>query len=338
MTPADRRVKELIEKWLASIDLHLKYVDLSDADYARAQSWPKHDRPTRWVLEVARQKTLELQAHTEARRGMGDGKFSESLELMMFLANLVGLQNIQRFIPLAGQRTHADVTSDTTPEVIPGAGQPTASASGSNQTLEAPTIINAPFHPAPSPADDSTREMPHLKSASASKAPNSGGGAVGISTQRSGNESSAPAAPGSHSATTPSSKISPVKTPSAKTSKGSEPAVAPHTDALAARDSSEGGTARHSTAAPTDAPRPRQGGHSSSSHRASAPKAPSAAATAPDLKSKIIADAVRLSKWGKPWHELADLIARIADRPPVGEIRKILRANKSDIHAKAAQR
>src|SRR5678815_2346102 len=80
MTPADRRITELIEKWLASIDLHLKYVELSDAAYARVQGWPKHDRPTRWVLEVARQKILELKAHCETRQAMGDGKFSESLE------------------------------------------------------------------------------------------------------------------------------------------------------------------------------------------------------------------------------------------------------------------
>ena len=101
MTPADRRITELIDKWLASIDLHLKYVELSDAAYARAQAWPKHDRPTRWVLEVARQKILELKAQCETRQAMGDGKFSESLELMVFLANLVGIQHIQRFVPLA---------------------------------------------------------------------------------------------------------------------------------------------------------------------------------------------------------------------------------------------
>ncbi|HKE96164.1 MAG TPA: hypothetical protein VKB34_17785, partial [Povalibacter sp.] len=101
MTPADRRITELIDKWLASIDLHLKYVELSDAAYARAQQWPKHDRPTRWVLEVARQKTLELKAHCETRQTMGDSRFAESLELMAFLANLVGIQHIQRFVPLA---------------------------------------------------------------------------------------------------------------------------------------------------------------------------------------------------------------------------------------------
>src|SRR5688572_33348573 len=113
MTPADRRITELIDKWLASIDLHLKYVELSDAAYARAQAWPKHDRPTRWVLEVARQKILELKAQCEARQAMGDSKFSESLELMVFLANLVGIQHIQRFVPLADPSRTEPVSSTT---------------------------------------------------------------------------------------------------------------------------------------------------------------------------------------------------------------------------------
>ena len=113
MTPADRRITELIDKWLASIDLHLKYVELSDAAYARVQAWPKHDRPTRWVLEVARQKILELKAQCETRQAMGDGKFSESLELMAFLANLVGIQHIQRFVPLADPSRTEPVSSTT---------------------------------------------------------------------------------------------------------------------------------------------------------------------------------------------------------------------------------
>jgi hypothetical protein len=53
------------------------------------------------------------------------------------------------------------------------------------------------------------------------------------------------------------------------------------------------------------------------------------------MNSRIIADAVRLLKWGKPWHELAELIARIADRPSASEIRKVLRANKADIEARS---
>ena len=54
-----------------------------------------------------------------------------------------------------------------------------------------------------------------------------------------------------------------------------------------------------------------------------------------DLRGKIIADAIRLLKWGKSWHELAELIERIAERPPAAEIRKVLRANRSEIEEKA---
>jgi hypothetical protein len=149
MTPADRRITELIEKWLASIDLHLKYVELSDAAYARAQAWPKHDRPTRWVLEVARQKILELKAHCETRQAMGDGKFSESLELMAVLANLVGIQHIQRFVPLADpSRTEPASSASATVEIV----QPPRAA---------PTAAAKPARPS---GDDATREMPRIKS------------------------------------------------------------------------------------------------------------------------------------------------------------------------------
>src|SRR5215510_2392704 len=125
MTPADRRITELIDKWLTSIDLHLKYVELSDAAYARVQPWPRHDRPTRWVLEVARQKVLELKAQCETRQAMGDGRFSESLGLMSFLANLVGIQHIQRFGPLADP-----AKADT--------------GTSASQTVEQPTIAKQP--------------------------------------------------------------------------------------------------------------------------------------------------------------------------------------------------
>jgi hypothetical protein len=239
MTPADRRIMELIDKWLKSIDLHLKYAALSDVDYACAQKWPKHDRPTRWVLEVARQKVLELKGHCESRQTMGDGKFAESLELMAFLANLVGIQHIQRFIPLAE------------------GPEPGTAAASATQTVEAPVLPKAgPTRAKATPGDETTREMPRLKvTAGAAK---------------------------------------PVIT--ARTVQGK--------------------------------PEPRLA--------AQAPKGATAGKGAgDDLKGKIIADAVRLLKWGKPWHELAELIERIADRPSVAEIRKVLRAHKGEIESRA---
>jgi hypothetical protein len=248
MTPADRRITELIDKWLASIDLHLQYVELSDAAYARAQAWPKHDRPTRWVLEVARQKILELKAQCETRQAMGDGKFSEALELMAFLANLVGIQHIQRFVPLAD----------------PSRTEPVSSTTATVEVVQ-PSRVAAPAKQRPS-GDDTTREMPRIKAT----------------------------APPPLRPTPAPARAAPTPTPA--------------------------------RAAPIAAPPPK---------RADGAKAKNVAQPSADLRGKIIADAIRLLKWGKSWHELAELIERIAERPPAAEIRKVLRANRSEIEAKA---
>jgi hypothetical protein len=265
MTPADRRITELIDKWLTSIDLHLKYVELSDAAYARVQAWPKHDRPTRWVLEVARQKILELKAQCETRQAMGDGKFSEALELMAFLANLVGIQHIQRFVPLAD----------------PSRTEPVSSTTATVEVVQPPRAAPAQ-KPRPS-GDDTTREMPRIKA-------------------------TAPAPP--------------------------RPAPAP------ARAAPSPARAAAGPAPATPAKR-TDGAKAPARAAASVPARPAAtvaknAAPAADVRGKIIADAIRLLKWGKSWHELAELIERIADRPSAGEIRKVLRANRSEIEAKAS--
>jgi hypothetical protein len=63
--------------------------------------------------------------------------------------------------------------------------------------------------------------------------------------------------------------------------------------------------------------------------------APSEADTARD---QVIADAVRLVQWGRKWYELAELIARMADRPPLSEVRRILKDNKTAIEKKAGGR
>ncbi len=265
MTPADRRITELIDKWLASIDLHLQYVELSDAAYARAQAWQKHDRPTRWVLEVARQKVLELKQHCEARQAMGDAKFSESLELMAFLANLVGIQHIQRFIPLASTSAAA-------------AAEPLKAGPGTSQTVEAPTVIRA-SPPRSASSEEPTREMPQLK-------------AVRIGAEQAEPE------PLSSADLLQSIAVPARQIPSTR--------PAPKINPAAAKPAARQAAARSEPAAPLD------------------------------LKGKIIADAVRLLKWGKPWHELADLIARIAERPSAAEIRKVLRSHKNEIE-KASQ-
>ncbi|HUE11656.1 MAG TPA: hypothetical protein VMQ54_11985 [Steroidobacteraceae bacterium] len=51
----------------------------------------------------------------------------------------------------------------------------------------------------------------------------------------------------------------------------------------------------------------------------------------------MIADAARLVQWGRKWFELAELIARMADRPPLAEVRRILKDNKAVIQEKAGR-
>ncbi|MBS0395981.1 MAG: hypothetical protein JSR54_15270 [Proteobacteria bacterium] len=51
----------------------------------------------------------------------------------------------------------------------------------------------------------------------------------------------------------------------------------------------------------------------------------------------MIADAVRLIKWGRQWHELAEAVARTAGRPGVVEVRRVLRAYKAEIEKAAAE-
>jgi hypothetical protein len=46
---------------------------------------------------------------------------------------------------------------------------------------------------------------------------------------------------------------------------------------------------------------------------------------------------VRLLQWGRKWHELGELIARLPQRPTVGETRRILRTHRARIEAASIQ-
>src|SRR5712675_2211794 len=132
-TPADQRLLELLGKWLTSLELHAKYASLDDDSYSKVQPWPEHQRPSRWIIDLARQKAITLRNSLEERIKMGDAKFSDSLELMIFLANLVGSEHIERFIPVADPATERAL---------------------GHETQDAPTVE------APGPAASGTREMP----------------------------------------------------------------------------------------------------------------------------------------------------------------------------------
>jgi hypothetical protein len=254
MTPAEKRVKELIDRWLTSLELHLQYVDLKDSAYNNVQPWPVHDRPTRWVLEVAKQKTLELQTSFQSRLDMGDAKFAEAVELIVFLANLVGLQHVQRFVPLADPEKHGVGTLtelDGLKAIKPA--QSAAVPKPAPPPAAPPAAPAPPVAKAPAPDNDATREMPRPIRAPAPPA-----------------AQPAPAKP----AAPVSEKLAPDK--------------------------------------PAD--KPAAGG----------------------MEQLVIEDAVRLTNWGRSWHELAESIARIADRPKAPEVRKMLRSHRAEIERRVA--
>ena len=134
-TPADQRLLEMLGRWLESLELHSKYSSLDDDSYWQVQPWSEHQRPTRWIVDLAKQKTVALRAQVEQRAKAGDTQFSDALELMAFLANLVGAEHIERFIPVAEARNERDLSSKPAER-------------SSDSTIQAPGTVTA------------TREMP----------------------------------------------------------------------------------------------------------------------------------------------------------------------------------
>jgi len=151
MSTADKRVAELLERWVTSVDLHARYLALDDAAYARAQDWPKHQRPTRWVVDLARTRLVELERIVADRRSRGDTGFAEALELMAFLTNLLGSEHVERFIPLAQ----------------PPVGRPRESAAGTAKPAAAPvepTVEARVLRPTPAAKGARRAEAPRGES------------------------------------------------------------------------------------------------------------------------------------------------------------------------------
>jgi hypothetical protein len=76
--------------------------------------------------------------------------------------------------------------------------------------------------------------------------------------------------------------------------------------------------------------------------RARGAKSSAASATHPAMPAvpaaarPIVEDAIRLLQWGRKWHELGELIARLPQRPSVGDTRRILRTHRARIEAAAS--
>lgn len=135
MTPADERVLQLLQKWRTSLELHSRYADLPDDKYWMVQPWPKHQRPTKWVIELARQRLTDLQNIVQARLASGDPSLSEALEMMSFLTNLVGSQHIERFVPMAEPESERQL------EPAKAAKRPTAAPAPTAGTTSTSTMV-----------------------------------------------------------------------------------------------------------------------------------------------------------------------------------------------------
>jgi hypothetical protein len=188
---------------------------------------------------------------------------------MIFLANLVGSEHIERFIPFAEAQNERSLSQEALDD--------TASHAVLHPTTPVPTI-----------GATATREMP--KFVGAKHAPPPAGTAHVARSERK------PAVPAKQAAK------SPVKQP-----------------------------ARLGTAAKSAPPRP-----AGKAAAKAAPAAPPHRNEPSDVaRAQVIADAARLVQWGRKWYELPELIARMADRPSLAEVRRILKENKSAIDAKA---
>ena len=152
MTPADERVLQLLQKWQKSLELHAGYAGLPEDQYWLVQPWPKHQRPTKWVIDLARQRLADLQNIVKTRLAAADPSLSEALELMSFLTNLVGSQHVERFVPVAEPERERQLEA---------AVQARAKAGGSNSTStivkpRTPATKNKPAGRSAKPANDST--------------------------------------------------------------------------------------------------------------------------------------------------------------------------------------
>src|SRR6187551_3727148 len=110
------QLEALLERWQISLDLHARYAALDDARYWHVQPWPRHERPQRWIIQLARKRILALKRSLAQRTAEGDRAFIEGVETMGFLATLVGLTSVERVIPLATHETERREVLTAKPE------------------------------------------------------------------------------------------------------------------------------------------------------------------------------------------------------------------------------
>ena len=261
------QLESLLDRWQTSLDLHAKYAALDEARYWHVQPWPKHERPQRWIIQLARKRILALKRLVQQRTAEGDRAFLEGIEIMSFLATLVGLTSVERFIPLATPETERRDVLSAKP--APAAESPRPKES-TGKTAENRKLADATSKTGEHRRTaETTRQMPQLPNSKVYRM---------LAAQRAG---------------------VPLK-----------PAAEPAAAKPARRDPTRPATIK--------------------------PKKPPSNVT--QTEHVVIADAVRLLGWGRQWHELAEMISRLAERPAPSEIRRILRTYRAQIDAVASRR
>jgi hypothetical protein len=272
------QLESLLARWQTSLDLHARYAALDDERYWHVQPWPRHERPQRWIIQLARKRILALKRIVEQRQSEGDRAFIEGIEIMGFLSTLVGITSVDRFIPLAtpeGERRDVLTAKPSPPEKVPADSartrappiprerEPTSRTSENRRAVETTTRTGEHRRTA-----ETTRQMPALPTSKVYRM---------LAAQRAG------------------VPLKPAPVPPKKETR---------------RDPTRPATIK--------------------------PKKVSSVITA--AEHVVIADAVRLLGWGKQWHEIADMISRLAERPGPAEIRRVLRTYREHIESIVSRR
>src|SRR3954470_11765739 len=142
------QLEALLERWQTSLDLHARYAALDDARYWHVQPWPRHERPQRWIIQLARKRILALRRLVQQRLAEGDRAFVEGVGIMGFLAALSGLSGAERFIPLATAEAERREVLAAKPELLAAqASADTARAAavrrGAETTRQMPVLPNS---------------------------------------------------------------------------------------------------------------------------------------------------------------------------------------------------
>jgi hypothetical protein len=266
-SPETGQLEALLERWQTSLDLHARYAALDDARYWHVQPWPKHERPQRWIIQLARKRLLALTRLVASRKNEGDVAFLESVEAMGFLATLVGITSVERYIPLATHETERRDILEAEPDVNEPEPQPAPETARPRATSTSRTGEHKR-------TSETTRQMPALASSKSYRL-------------------------------------------AAALAKAVPPAAA---------------------AVSRGAPVPARREVRREAQRPATIKPRKAPSTITQAEHVVIADAVRLLGWGRQWHELAEMITRLSERPAPSEIRRILRTYRDHIDAIATRR